>query len=174
MGQNLNVLKAEIRKCPIHHIPYEGICGLRDCTEHGMICYQCEPDCCIKTKNHPLISIEDFYETFFKKVVSMVDFTKLKSIIDLSKTLQKKQLELQAAEFEDWERQILLEKLDNFNNRIKSKLNAFSSKLIEKLSTIAKDFKDANARIQDTEPPANFTLKDTDQLVDIINSNKQK
>ena len=77
-----------------------------------MICFQCEPECCIKSKNHPLLSIEDFYELFFKKVVGMVDFTKLKNIIDLSKDIQKKQLELQAAEFEQWERQILLEKLE--------------------------------------------------------------
>ena len=174
MGQNLNVLKAELRKCPIHHIPYEGICSSRECNDHGMICFQCEPECCIKTKSHTLMSIEDFYDLVFKKVVGMVDFTKLKSIIELSRDVQKKQLELQEGEFEEWERQILNDKLEQFNRRIRDKLNAFSAKLIEKLSAIAKDFKDANSRIQGTEPPANFTLKDTEQLIDIIHSNKQK
>ena len=67
MGGALQFLKEETRKCPIHQTPYDGICGDKTCYSSGLICLKCEPEACVVTFKHKLITIEEFYENFFKK-----------------------------------------------------------------------------------------------------------
>ena len=84
MGETVSISNI-LRKCPIHRKPYEGICGEQNCDVCGLICYSCNPNPCTKNLGHKLISIQEYYENFYKKLLLLVDIKKLKSFIDTAK-----------------------------------------------------------------------------------------
>ena len=168
MGGALQFLKEETRKCPIHQTPYDGICGDKTCYSSGLICLKCEPEACVVTFKHKLITIEEFYENFFKNITSQLDFKALKKMLEMGVELQNKQLELQVDKFEKWETELINQKLSQFRERIKAKIEAFQQRLITRLNEMDQEYKDANAKIDIStfEIPDNFTVEETTKIID--------
>ena len=168
MGGALQFLKEETRKCPIHQTPYDGICGDKTCYSSGLICLKCEPEACVVTFKHKLITIEEFYENFFKNITSQLDFKALKKMLEMGVELQNKQLELQVDKFEKWETELINQKLSQFKERIKAKIEAFQQRLITRLNEMDQEYKDANAKIDIStfEIPDNFTVEETTKIID--------
>ena len=168
MGGAIQFLKEETRKCPIHQTPYDGICGDKTCYSSGLICLKCEPEACVVTFKHKLITIEEFYENFFKNITSQLDLKALKKMLEMGVELQNKQLELQVDKFEKWETELINQKLSQFKERIKAKIEAFQQRLITRLNEMDQEYKDANAKIDIStfEIPDNFTVEETTKIID--------
>ena len=53
MGDTFDKVLVEYQnKCPIHNIPYTGVCVENNCYETGIICPKCTPQSCIEKYNH--------------------------------------------------------------------------------------------------------------------------
>lgn len=159
-------------RCPIHKIPYIGICGERDCYRTGLICSKCNQETCIKTLGHRMITIEEFYTRYIKKLLYLVDFKELNLLIKTGLEIQKKKLELQEEAFEKWEIDMINEKFEKFRIKILNKFEEYKRNLIKKLEEINKDFINSNKELNSSSYKDfnGFKLKDT---VKFINENKE-
>ena len=141
MGETFDKVLVEYQnKCPIHNIPYSGICIEKDCYETGIICPKCTPKSCIENLNHKKMSTDEFFKKYIKNLINIVDFKTLNELIKMGLEVQNKQLELQAQAFEDWEIQMINEKFNKFREHMAQKIKDFTNKLIEKLQQIYNDF----------------------------------
>ena len=168
MGGAIQFFKEETRRCPIHQTPYDGICGEKSCYSSGLICLKCEPEACVVVLKHKLITIEEFYDSYFKNITSQMDFKALKKMLDLGLSLQEKQLSVQTEQFEKWETDLINKKLNAFREKILAKIEAFKQRLLTKLTQMDQDYKDANSRIDisNFEIPENFSVEETTKTIE--------
>ena len=81
--------KTIINQCPIHNIPYSGVCVEKNCYETGLICPKCTPKSCIETKNHKKMFTNEFYKLYIENLVHLVDFKALNDLINIGHMNQK-------------------------------------------------------------------------------------
>ena len=167
-------MKNVLRQCPIHHIAYNGVCGDKTC-QYGLICLKCNPNACTESQNHILISIDEFYNNFFKNLPNLIDFKKLKKFLETGLQVQQKQINLQEENFEKWELELINNKLQSFKERINKKIEDFKNKIIEKLYTLNDQLQESNTRYENsgTEEFENINLEETTKSIE-KNKNNQK
>ena len=100
-------------KCPIHDIPYNGVCFEPNCYETGIICKKCTPTSCIENLGHKKMSTDEFFKKYIKNLINLINFKSFNELISLGLEVQEKQLDLQSQAFEEWEIQIINEKFVN-------------------------------------------------------------
>ena len=172
MGETFDKVLVEYQnKCPIHNIPYTGVCVEKNCYETGIICPKCTPKSCVDTLNHKKMTTDEFFKKYIKNLINLVDFKALNELISLGLETQEKQLELQAQAFEEWEIQMINEKFDKFKEHMTQKIRDFTNKIIEKLQKIYDDFaksKEAleNSNLEMPELKLETTIK-------FLNENKE-
>ena len=132
--------KTIINQCPIHNIPYSGVCVEKNCYETGLICPKCTPNSCIETKNHKKMFTNEFYKLYIENLVHLVDFKALNDLINIGLEVQQKQLDLQAQAFEEWEIKMIEEKFTKFKEHMNQKIQKFIDNLEEKLQNVYDDF----------------------------------
>ena len=167
-------MKGVLRQCPIHHIPYDGVCGEKSCV-YGLICLKCNPKACTQTQKHVLITIDEFYHNFFKNLPNLIDFKLLKKFLETGLIVQKKQLNLQYENFEKWEMNLINNKFESFKERINKKIENFKNKIMEKLTKLNEQFIESNSRyeLSGSEEFENINLEETTKSIE-KNKNNQK
>ena len=167
-------MKGVLRQCPIHHIPYDGVCGEKSCV-YGLICLKCNPKACTQTQKHVLITIDEFYHNFFKNLPNLIDFKQLKKFLETGLIVQKKQLNLQYENFEKWEMNLINNKFESFKERINKKIENFKNKIMEKLTKLNEQFIESNSRyeLSGSEEFENINLEETTKSIE-KNKNNQK
>ena len=167
-------MKGVLRQCPIHHIPYDGVCGEKSCV-YGLICLKCNPKACTQTQKHVLITIDEFYHNFFKNLPNLIDFKQLKKFLETGLIVQKKQLNLQYENFEKWEMNLINNKFESFKERINKKIENFKNKIMEKLTKLNEQFIESNSRyeLSGSEEFENINLEETTKSIE-KNKNTQK
>ena len=171
MGDTFDKVLVEYQnKCPIHNIPYSGVCITKNCYETGIICSKCTPKTCIDLLGHKKISTDEFFKTYIKNLINSVDFKALNELITTGKEVQEKQLELQAQAFEDWEIQMINEKFDKFKEHMNQKIKDFTNKLVEKIQKIYDDFAQSKEAIENS----NIEIPDLklETTIKFLNENK--
>jgi hypothetical protein len=173
MGGTFN-MKGVLRQCPIHHIPYDGVCGEKSCV-YGLICLKCNPKACTQTQKHVLITIDEFYHNFFKNLPNLIDFKQLKKFLETGLIVQKKQLNLQYENFEKWEMNLINNKFESFKERINKKIENFKNKIMEKLTKLNEQLIESNSRyeLSGSEEFENINLEETTKSIE-KNKNNQK
>ena len=172
MGDTFDKVLVEYQnKCPIHNIPYTGVCVENNCYETGIICPKCTPTSCIEKYNHKKMTTDEFFKKYIKNLINLVDFKALNELVTMGLEVQEKELELQAQAFEEWEVQMINEKFDKFREHMTQKVKDFTNKIIEKLQQIFDDFaksKEAleNSNIEMPELKLETTIK-------FLNENKE-
>ena len=172
MGETIDKVLVEYQnKCPIHNIPYSGVCIEKDCYETGIVCSKCNPKTCIETLGHQKISTDEFFNKYIKKIIQIVDFKALNELITWGSEVQQKQLDLQAQVFEEWEKKMIEEKFNKFKEKINQKIKNFTDKLIHKIQLIYEDFSKSKEDLKkiNVEIP-DFKL---DSALDFLNKNKE-
>ena len=167
-------MKGVLRQCPIHHIPYDGVCGEKSCV-YGLICLKCNPKACTQTQKHVLITIDEFYHNFFKNLPNLIDFKLLKKFLETGLIVQKKQLNLQYENFEKWEMNLINNKFESFKERINKKIENFKNKIMEKLTKLNEQLIESNSRyeLSGSEEFENINLEETTKSIE-KNKNNQK
>ena len=167
-------MKGVLRQCPIHHIPYDGVCGEKSCV-YGLICLKCNPKACTQTQKHVLITIDEFYHNFFKNLPNLIDFNLLKKFLETGLIVQKKQLNLQYENFEKWEMNLINNKFESFKERINKKIENFKNKIMEKLTKLNEQLIESNSRyeLSGSEEFENINLEETTKSIE-KNKNNQK
>ena len=167
-------MKGVLRQCPIHHIPYDGVCGEKSCV-YGLICLKCNPKACTQTQKHVLITIDEFYHNFFKNLPNLIDFKQLKKFLETGLIVQKKQLNLQYENFEKWEMNLINNKFESFKERINKKIENFKNKIMEKLTKLNEQLIESNSRyeLSGSEEFENINLEETTKSIE-KNKNNQK
>ena len=157
-------------KCPIHNIPYSGVCVEKNCYETGIICPKCTPKTCIENLGHKKMTMDEFFKSYIKNLAYIIDFKALNELINVSLEVQEKELELQAQVFEDWERQLIKEKFDQFRERMEKKIKDFINNIIEKLQQIYDDFAKSKEEVENS----NIEIPDLklDTTIKFLNENK--
>ena len=171
MGETINKVLVEYHnRCPIHDIPYSGVCVEPNCYETGIICQKCTPTSCIENLGHKKMSTDEFFKKYIKNLINLINFKSLNELISLGLEVQEKQLELQSQAFEEWEIQMINEKFDKFKNHITQKIYDFTDKLIKKLEKIYDDFAESKKAIENSvlQIP-DFKLNKT---IEFLNQNK--
>jgi len=164
-----------LRKCPVHHKPYEGICGELNCNMSGLICYSCNPNPCTKQSKHKLITIQEYYENFYKKLFLMIDIKKLKSFIDTAKKINIIETSLKMKHFNQAEVELIDKKLNDFREKLKLKIENFYKKLIEKFNEINNNFAESfNIDYTTIKIPENFNLEETTKFISNNINNQQE
>ena len=173
MGGNFT-MKNVLRQCPIHHISYSGVCGDKSC-QYGLICLKCNPNACTESQGHILITIDEFYNNFFKNLPNLIDFKKLKKFLETGLIVQQKQLDLQLENFEKWELELINNKLQAFKERINQKLEDFKNKILEKLYNLNDQLQESNTRYENSgsEEFENINLEETTKSIE-KNKNNQR
>ena len=165
MGESVSISNI-LRKCPTHRKPYEGICGEPNCNLCGLICYSCNPNPCTKSLEHKLISIQEYYENFYKKLLLLVDIKKLKSFLDTAKKINKFELDIKKQNFNEMEQKLIDKKLNDFKERLKLKIENFHKNLIEKFNKINNDYVESfNIDYTSIKIPENFNLEETTKFI---------
>ena len=167
-------MKNVLRQCPIHHISYSGVCGDKSC-QYGLICLKCNPNACTESQGHILITIDEFYNNFFKNLPNLIDFKKLKKFLETGLIVQQKQLNLQEENFEKWELELINNKLQSFKERINKKIEDFKNKILEKLYNLNDQLQESNTRYENSgsEEFENINLEETTKSIE-KNKNNQK
>lgn len=165
----LKFTKESMTNCPVHSIPYYGLCAEENCNLTGLICLKCQPQACTETLKHQKISVDEFYEKFLKKLVNSVDFKKLKNFIE-QVNKQKNKHSDQLKGLASWQQELITKKLSKFDDRIKEKVEKFKERINNELKRIDSEYNDANSRFNfaNLEVP-NFTLE---EIVKLIEKNK--
>ena len=168
MGETFD--KTLVNQCPIHKIPYSGVCIEKNCYETGLICPKCNPKSCIETKGHKKMFTNEFYKIYIENLVHLVDFKALNDLISIGLDVQQKQLDLQAQAFEEWEIKMIDEKFSKFKEHMNKKIQDFINKLTDKLQSIYEDFINSNQALKSTiiEIP-DFKI---DSTIKFLNENK--
>ena len=138
MGDKFSMPKAA-NFCQIHKKQYEGICIEKNCYEFGLICPECNPGACNKTKGHKLISLEQFNTEYFAKLKDSINFSELNKLLKTAKEINLAEFELNLNAYYEWEREVIKEKFDALKVRIKQKLADFKERLLKKISEINSD-----------------------------------
>ena len=171
MGETMDKVIVEYQnKCPIHKIPFSGVCVEKNCYETGIICPKCTPKSCIDTLGHKKMTTDEFFNKYIKNLINLVDFKALNDLITMGLEVQEKQLELQAKAFEEWEIEMINNKFDKFKEHMVQKIKDFVNNLINKLQKIYDDFATSkenyeNSNIELPELKLETTIK-------FINDNK--
>lgn len=152
-----------LAKCPIHNIPYLGICGEPTCFQN-LICPSCSANPCTSLKNHKLISLEDFFEQYFLKVQRLMDLNNIATIIKKYNSISKENLEDKLNIFSATEKEILKQKLEAFQERLKIKIQNFVGKIKKKYYEEYNAFREANDRVE----ISSFESCETPSLEDTI------
>ena len=149
--------------CPIHNLPIDGICGDKNCLISGFICLKCNPEACTVTKQHELISIDEFYSRFFSKSSGTYDFKKLAEVMDNYRNIERDALQNRIDTFNTYATGLIDSKLSQFDKLIQMKLKTLNNNINDKLSKLQKDYLEAESRIDlsSFEIPENFTLEET-------------
>ena len=157
-------------KCPIHNIPYSGVCVNDDCYETGIICPKCTPESCVEKLGHKKISTDEFFKKYIKNLVGIIDFKSLNELISVGLEVQEKQLDLQTQAFEEWEIKMINDKFEKFKEKITQKIIVFANKLVEKLQKIYDEFAESKEVIENSiiEVP-DFKI---DKTIKFLNENK--
>ena len=157
-------------KCPIHNVPYSGVCVNDDCYETGIICPKCTPESCVEKLGHKKISTDEFFKKYIKNLFGIIDFKSLNELISVGLEVQKKQLDLQSQAFEEWEIKMINDKFEKFKEKMTQKIIAFANKLVEKLQKIYDEFAESKEVIENSiiEVP-DFKLEKT---IKFLNENK--
>lgn len=118
MGETIDrALVTYQNKCPIHQIPYSGVCVENNCYETGIICPKCNPESCIEKLGHKKIGTDEFFEKYIKNLINLVDFKSLNQLISLGLEVQGKKLDLQEQAFEEWELKMINDKFEKFKEK---------------------------------------------------------
>lgn len=171
MGETFDKVLVEYQnKCPVHNIPYSGVCIEKNCYETGIICSKCTPKTCIETLGHKKITTDEFFKRYIKNLISLVDFKALNELIGIGLEVQKKQLDLQEQAFEEWEIKMINDKFDKFKDKMTQKFKDFTDKLIDKIQKIYYDFAESKEALE----VSNFEIPDfkLDSTIKFLNENK--
>jgi len=171
MGETFDKVLVEYQnKCPVHNIPYSGVCVEKNCYETGIICSKCTPKTCIETLGHKKITTDEFFKKYIKNLITLVDFKALNELIAIGLEVQKKQLDLQEQAFEEWEIKMINDKFDNFKKKMTKKFEDFTGKLIDKIQKIYDDF----AQSKEALEVSNVEIPDfkLDSNIKFLNENK--
>ena len=171
MGETIDrALVTYQNKCPIHQIPYSGVCVEDNCYETGIICPKCTPESCIEKLGHKKITTDEFFEKYMKNLISLVDFKSLNKLISLGLEVQGKKLDLQEQAFEEWELKMINEKFEKFKEKMSIKIQNFFDELIKKLQKIYDEFTESKDAINNStiEIP-DFKLESS---IEFLNENK--
>ena len=171
MGDTFDKILVEYKnKCPIHNIPYSGVCVEKNCYETGIICSKCTPKTCVELLGHKKMTTDEFFKAYIKNLINSVDFKALNDLISAGQEVQEKQLELQAEAFEVWEIEIINQKFDKFREHMKQKIKDFTNKLIEKMQKIYDDFAQSKEAIESS----NIEMPDLklETTIKFLNENK--
>ena len=172
MGETMDKVLVEYQnKCPIHQIPFTGVCIEKNCYETGIICPKCNPQSCIDTLGHKMMTTNDFFNKYIKNLINIVDFKALNELITVGLEVQEKQLELQANAFEEWEIKMINEKFDKFREHMIQKIKDFGKNIIDKIQKIYDDF----ALSKEAYENSNIELPDLklETTIKFINENKE-
>ena len=172
MGDTIDKVLVEYQnKCPIHNIPYSGVCIEKNCYETGIICSKCNPTTCIEKLGHKKITMDEFFKQYIKNLINLIDFKALNELIAIGLEVQQKQLDLQAEVFEEWETKMINEKFEKFKEKMTQKIRDFTDRIIEKIEIIYDDFAKSKEALETTniEIP-DFKLETT---LKFLNENKE-
>lgn len=171
MGDTFDKVLVEYQnKCPIHNIPYSGVCIEKNCYQTGIICPKCTPKSCIENLNHKKISTDEFFKKYIKNLINLIDFKALNDLIAIGTEVQEKQLELQAQAFEEWEIKMIDEKFEKFREHMVQKIKDFTNKIVAKLEKIYEDF----AKSKETLENSNLEMPELklENTIKFLNENK--
>jgi WD40 repeat protein len=171
MGDTFDKILVEYKnKCPIHNIPYSGVCVEKNCYETGIICSKCTPKTCVELLGHKKMTTDEFFKAYIKNLINSVDFKALNDLISAGQEVQEKQLELQAEAFEVWEIEMINQKFDKFREHMNQKIKDFTNKLIEKMQKIYDDFAQSKEAIESS----NIEMPDLklETTIKFLNENK--
>ena len=171
MGDTFDKILVEYKnKCPIHNIPYSGVCVEKNCYETGIICSKCTPKTCVELLGHKKMTTDEFFKAYIKNLINSVDFKALNDLISAGQEVQEKQLELQAEAFEVWEIEMINQKFDKFREHMNQKIKDFTNKLIEKMQKIYEDFAQSKEAIESS----NIEMPDLklETTIKFLNENK--
>ena len=171
MGDTFDKILVEYKnKCPIHNIPYSGVCVEKNCYETGIICSKCTPKTCVELLGHKKITTDEFFKAYIKNLINSVDFKALNDLISAGQEVQEKQLELQAEAFEVWEIEMINQKFDKFREHMNQKIKDFTNKLVEKMQKIYDDFAQSKEAIESS----NIEMPDLklETTIKFLNENK--
>ena len=171
MGDTFDKILVEYKnKCPIHNIPYSGVCVEKNCYETGIICSKCTPKTCVELLGHKKITTDEFFKAYIKNLINSVDFKALNDLISAGQEVQEKQLELQAEAFEVWEIEMINQKFDKFREHMNQKIKDFTNKLREKMQKIYDDFAQSKEAIESS----NIEMPDLklETTIKFLNENK--
>ena len=157
--------------CPKHNIAYSGISGEKNCYRTGLICYKCTPKTCIETLHHKKLTIQEFFNTYIKHLVMLLDFNKLNELIKQGLDVQKKDLTGQIGQFEKWEIKMINDKLEKFKDKIAQKVKDFRNRLNKRIQEINEEYlKSCQDKDLFSSDLPDFRLDDT---IKFINDNKE-
>ena len=175
MGDTIDKLAIEYQnKCPIHDCPFTGVCVEKDCYETGIICPKCNPQSCIDTLGHEKMSMDQFFKSYIRNVLSSINLTAFNELIASSNEIKKKQLELQAQAFEEWELKIINQKFNQFQERISKKIDAFIDDLMTTIQKVFEQFKQSKMSLVISDSMPEFKINSTLQFFEENKNNKQK
>ena len=172
MGDTFDKVLVEYQNiCPVHNIPYTGVCIEKNCYETGIICSKCTPITCIEKLGHQKTTTDEFFKRYIKNLINIIDFKALNELIAIGLEVQQKQLDLQAQVFEEWETKMIDEKFEKFKDKMTKKIKDFTDKIIEKIQIIYDDFAKSKEALETTniETP-DFKLETT---LKFLNENKE-
>lgn len=148
--------------CPIHSIPFQGVCSDNNCIS-GLICLKCEPEACSNSKGHELVSLDKFYLKNFSNTSDSIDYTKLNKTIENLKLIDREFLSTQIEKYSQQANSIIDEKLSMFNKNIAYKLEELKKNINMRLENLQLEYLEADSRIDfsSMEIPENFTIEET-------------
>ena len=158
-------------KCPIHKIPFSGVCVEKNCYDTGIICSKCNPKSCVETFGHKKMTTDEFFNKYIKNLINLVDFKALNELILVGLEVQEKQLELQSKAFEDWEVEMINNKFNKFKEHMMQKIKDFAENLINKLQKIYDDFSESKKNYENS----NIDIPDLklETTIKFMNENKE-